>query len=199
MAIAIVSAGIRFPQARSLAAFWQHIAAGRDLSTQVSHDRWPLASEVLESPSRRGQDAITHHRLYEVRDWRENSATFGLQPGFLEGLDPLFHLCLGAGFEAWKGCQHVRIDRQRAMVILGNIALPTQASARRAYVWLRNMWGDRFANTPDYARRSENDFAAALPAQVLAEALGFGGLSFTLDAACASSLYALSLACEALL
>ncbi len=39
---------------------------------------------------------------------------------------------------------------------------------------------------------------AGLPAMVLAEALGIGGGSFTLDAACASSLYALKLAVEEL-
>ena len=39
---------------------------------------------------------------------------------------------------------------------------------------------------------------AGLPAGVLARALGLGGGSYTLDAACASSLYALALAAEEL-
>ncbi|KAA0267044.1 MAG: hypothetical protein EDQ89_11955, partial [Acidobacteria bacterium] len=37
-----------------------------------------------------------------------------------------------------------------------------------------------------------------LPAALLGEALGLGGCAYTLDAACASSLYALKLACEEL-
>ncbi len=44
-----------------------------------------------------------------------------------------------------------------------------------------------------------NRYVAGLPAGVLAKALGLGGGSFTLDAACASSLYALKLAAEELL
>src|SRR5206468_6519476 len=43
-----------------------------------------------------------------------------------------------------------------------------------------------------------NCHAAALPAGILAQALGLGGGSFTLDAACASSLYALKLAVDEL-
>ncbi len=199
MAIAIVSAGIRFPKARTLEEFWSHLAEGRDLSTTVSRDRWPLAGDALLAPEREGRDAISHARVYEVKDWRESSESLGLSPGFVEGLDPLFHLCLGAGMEAWRSCQNQTIDRQRATVILGNIALPTQASAERAYVWLRKSWGERFAKLSETASRAENNQAAALPAQILAAALDFGGIPFTLDAACASSLYAMALACDELL
>src|SRR5207249_5691923 len=44
-----------------------------------------------------------------------------------------------------------------------------------------------------------NRFVAGLPAGVLAKSLGLGGGSFTLDAACASSLYAIKLAADELL
>ncbi|MEK7747036.1 MAG: polyketide synthase, partial [Elusimicrobiota bacterium] len=43
-----------------------------------------------------------------------------------------------------------------------------------------------------------NRYPAGLPAGLLAQALGLGGGAYTLDAACASSLYALSLACDSL-
>src|SRR5438132_144183 len=43
-----------------------------------------------------------------------------------------------------------------------------------------------------------NRFAAGLPAGILAQSLGLGGGSVTLDAACASSLYALKIACDEL-
>lgn len=44
-----------------------------------------------------------------------------------------------------------------------------------------------------------NQFAAGLPASLIAQGLGLGGIAFTLDAACASSLYSLKLASEELL
>src|SRR5207244_5698990 len=43
-----------------------------------------------------------------------------------------------------------------------------------------------------------NGYAAGLPAGLLARALGLGGGTYTLDAACASSLYALKLAADEL-
>ena len=43
-----------------------------------------------------------------------------------------------------------------------------------------------------------NAFPAGLPAAVVATAMGLGGVAFTLDAACGSSLYALKLAVDAL-
>ncbi len=44
-----------------------------------------------------------------------------------------------------------------------------------------------------------NRYAAGLPSSLIAQALGFDGIAFTLDAACASSLYALKFASEELL
>src|SRR5208283_259750 len=43
-----------------------------------------------------------------------------------------------------------------------------------------------------------NRHVTGLPAELLAHALGFGGAAFTLDAACASSLYAMKLAVDEL-
>ncbi|MBC8113527.1 MAG: hypothetical protein H7062_04060, partial [Candidatus Saccharimonas sp.] len=44
-----------------------------------------------------------------------------------------------------------------------------------------------------------NRYAAGLPSSLIAQGLGLGGMAFTLDAACASSLYALKFASEELL
>ena len=44
-----------------------------------------------------------------------------------------------------------------------------------------------------------NRYAAGLPSSLIAQGLGLGGIAFTLDAACASSLYALKFASEELL
>lgn len=61
----------------------------------------------------------------------------------------------------------------------------------------------RSAFPPSTVRRRDwhpwNRFAAGLPASLIAHGLGLGGLAFTLDAACASSLYALKFAADELL
>lgn len=45
---------------------------------------------------------------------------------------------------------------------------------------------------------AHNRFNSGLPAHLTAHALGLGGGAFALDAACASSLYAIKLACDRL-
>ena len=93
------------------------------------------------------------------------------------------------------------LDRRRVGVILGNIALPTE----KASLLARTTSAARSRKRCSARRRRRepadplNRHAVGLPAGVLATALGLGGGSYTLDAACASSLYAIKLAVDELL
>src|SRR5262249_7907136 len=89
------------------------------------------------------------------------------------------------------------IDRSRVGVVLGNICLPTEASNALCREYLGRRLGSQASPS---VRRTHplNRFVAGLPAGVLAKALGLGGGSYTLDAACASSLYAIKRAADAL-
>jgi 3-oxoacyl-(acyl-carrier-protein) synthase/3-hydroxymyristoyl/3-hydroxydecanoyl-(acyl carrier protein) dehydratase len=192
MSIAIVSMGLRFPGARTVQEFWQHILESHDLAQPVAEGRWPLPSSYFQKHE---QDRITHDRVYALDPMRESSVGLEIDAALMEGLDPLFHMALGAGRDAFFGSRHQTLDRQRCGVILGNIALPTAASASMAADWLLGRLGQTQEQS---ALHSWNLSPAALPASVLARALGLGGGAFTLDAACASSLYAIKLACDAL-
>jgi acyl transferase domain-containing protein/3-hydroxymyristoyl/3-hydroxydecanoyl-(acyl carrier protein) dehydratase len=90
----------------------------------------------------------------------------------------------------------VQLARERTGLILANIALPTDgASAITEALVLgpvdQALLGRSLAPTPN----PRDAHPCALPAGLLAGALGLGGGSFTLDAACASSLYAIALGC----
>src|SRR5262249_37634690 len=80
--------------------------------------------------------------------------------------------------------------RSRIGVILGSIALPTDHISELARELIA---GDRPTTHP------LNQHVTGLPAILLAKALGLGGTAYTLDAACASSLYPVKLAVEGLL
>lgn len=121
------------------------------------------------------------------------------------------------------------IEHSRVGVILGNIALPTESTSAICRDILGRTFVEKLIDTAAAAARQDpgtpwntaltdpakvaalkaslkrshwdprNRFAAGLPSSLIAQGLGFGGIAFTLDAACASSLYSLKFAAEELL
>src|SRR6185437_3001051 len=112
-------------------------------------------------------------------------------------------LTLHAGRQAWNVGVTDTLDRRRVGVILGGIALPTEKASALARHYLGRTFFEKRGIpcpvTPDPLPHPLNAHATGLPAGLLARALGLGGVSFTLDAACASSLYAIKLAVDELL
>ncbi|HUQ69645.1 MAG TPA: beta-ketoacyl synthase N-terminal-like domain-containing protein, partial [Planctomycetaceae bacterium] len=122
----------------------------------------------------------------------------------LSTLDPLVRIGLKAAADAVRDAGTPAIDPTRAGVIFGHIVLPTESTSALARDVLlrgfaRQVLGDRFAEPPSTTWSGRNWTAAALPAGIIAKALGWQGTAYTLDAACASSLYALKLASDELL
>src|SRR6185437_13336410 len=92
------------------------------------------------------------------------------------------------------------LDRRRVGVILGNIALPTERVSMLARAYLGRTLAEQIGTPLPVVKEPSplNRHVPGLVAAVLAKALGLGGGSYTLDAACASSLYALKLAVDEL-
>ncbi|MFQ5429301.1 MAG: beta-ketoacyl synthase N-terminal-like domain-containing protein [Phycisphaerae bacterium] len=201
--IAIVGMGAVFPGASSPAEFWRNIVAGRDMAREVPAGRWILDPHraLSREPA---ADTVCSLRGCFVEGLELNPAGLRIPADVLHGLDPVYHLALHAGRQAFESGETAGLDRDRVGVILAAIALPTDGASAitrevlgRAY--RRHLLGDetKFAD-PCLETSPLNARVTGLPAALLAEALGLGGGSFTLDAACASSLYAVKLACDEL-
>src|SRR5262249_10867427 len=110
-------------------------------------------------------------------------------------------LALHAGRQAWLNSVTDAIDRNRVGVVLGNIVLPSEKSSALAEEVLGRTFDERLKvpHTDHAATEPLNVYVAGLPAGLLAQALGLKGGAYTLDAACASSLYAVKLAADELL
>jgi len=117
----------------------------------------------------------------------------------VRALDPMFHVALHSAKAAFEGAQTETLDRARVGVIFGNIALPTDAASRLAVETIGRAYAEsRGRSTPTGETHPLNRYVAGLPAGLVAQALGLGGGGYTLDAACASSLYAIKLAMDEL-
>ncbi len=201
--IAVVGMAGVFPGASDLSVFWQRLSDKIEAVAEVPPQRWiaPPSEMVASKPA---PDKAFHHRACLVRDFRLDPTGLDLDAALLRQLDPLYHLTLHTGRAALADCQMQNTDKNRVGVSLAAIALPTDSSsAITREIFGRDLesriMGTDFSKHQPLSR--EKALAArvtGLPGAILARALGLGGGSFTLDAACASSLYAAKLACDAL-
>ncbi|MEE8495367.1 MAG: beta-ketoacyl synthase N-terminal-like domain-containing protein [Xanthomonadales bacterium] len=199
--IAIVGIGGVFPGAANLDSFWEMISSGGSAAREIPPDRWIL------DPAQAGSSEVSADKVNSTRgcfidDFPFETSGMDLDPTTLAGLDPAFHLLLHAGRLAWQDAATTRLDRKRVGVVIGNIVLPTDASSALTDeilgpIFASQVLGQAIAEKKDTLRL--NRYVAGLPAGVLAKGLQLGGGSYALDAACASSLYALKYAAEELL
>jgi acyl transferase domain-containing protein len=227
--VAIVGIGGIFPDAPDLDSFWNCIRDGHSAARIVPDGRWQLPADEAFSPEVGAADRVYSRTGCFIEELPPASTLPGLaiDPTALEGLDPLFHLLIHAGKRAFDDGITAQLDRSRVGVIIGNLALPSETSATLTRNWLgrtfeEQLLGDSSTpsatsplplnngtsaftssfpaeNTQETTPNALNRYVAGLPAGILAQALGLGGGNVTLDAACASSLYAIKLAVDELL
>ncbi len=200
--IAIVGAAGIFPAADDIETFWKNIAAGHCAIAPVTSERWGVPYEEITSAEIEPDKVRSRHAGVIDRIPFDPGA-FDLPDGLPAVMDPLHRLVLTTGREALKDCIGQDLNRGRTGVILASIALPTEtASALTREVYAYLMEAGLFPGFPPPpsidAARALAARVTAFPAALLASALKLGGGTFTLDAACASSLYAVKLACDEL-
>ncbi|MDD2390198.1 MAG: beta-ketoacyl synthase N-terminal-like domain-containing protein, partial [Desulfobacterales bacterium] len=202
--IAVVSMAGVFPGASDLDIFWEHIVNKVSSVCEVPEDRWIAKPDVMYDPELKPDKAYST-RACLIRDFAFDPEGFRLDSALLSSLDPLYQILLHTGRDAFSNCITHPLNKERIGVILAAIALPTDSSSAITRRILGRSFEQRlFPDTPLAPDRplTVADYLSSrvtsLPAALLSEALGLGGGSFTLDAACASSLYAVKLACDQL-
>lgn len=193
--VAIVAFAGRFPGAGAdLHRYWQAISNATDCSQDVPPSRWVLTPDRCHDPRIAHPDQVYSLRGYYLEPFEPDLTGLQLDHALVGELDPLFQLVLDVGNRAWQAARMQSVDRSRVGVVLGNICLPTDRSSELC----RHILGKKLGLATE-SPHPWNRYVAGLPAGLLAQGLGLGGGSYTLDAACASSLYALKLAADELL
>ena len=200
--IAIVGAGGIFPDAPTPERFWDNLAARRCAAKEVPPGRWPLDPRAAFDEEKAAPDKLYSLKACFVEGFVFDPADLALDRGWASSLDASFHFALHAARTALLDAKLPAAARERAGVVIGQLALPTDGAS----AWARELLRPGFErdalglpSAPAATRANPADArVAGLPGGVLAKAFGFGGGSWTLDAACASSLYALKFAMEEL-
>lgn len=199
--VAVVGMGGVYPNCSNLEDFWTNIRDGKDLSEESLAERWVADKADIKATFAKQPDKLTNTRGYFVKDWHCDSTDLDIDQRLLDQLDPVFHLTLKAAKEAFFDSKWETVDRARTGVVFGNIVLPTAKSSELAREYLYSTLEEYIfgESHQDLQTNPLNHYVAGLPAQILHQALGLGGGSYTLDAACASSLYAIKSAMDELL
>src|SRR5690349_20223073 len=187
--IAIVGRACVLPGALSPAQLWDAVASGRDLLGRAPAGRWQLdAAQALCSPDQPSADRAWSDVSGYVQGFERvwNPDGFAIAAGELDGLDPLVAWTLHCARAARDECRSDANTRTGA--VFGNLGFPSAGMAAFA----QEVWTG--AGDADACNR----FMAAGTADLLRRALALDAGSHCLDAACASSLYAIKLACDRL-
>ncbi len=201
--IAVVGMDGLFPGASSLDQYWQNIVNRNNASREVPPHRWISAADSVYRTDYQ-LDKTNSIKACLLDKFDPDLSGLNIDSRLVKELDPLYQIVLHVGKRAFMGSQLSQLDPQRIGVILAAIALPTDGSSTLAretfgYIFKQKVLSKPVIPKPLTVVGALNSRVVGYPASLLAQALELGGGSYTLDAACASSLYAIKLACDELI
>lgn len=174
--------------------------SGDDLITGVPADRWNIApADILCAPGDDSTDRTWSDRGGYVSGFEDlfDPTGFAVPADELVGLDPLFLWTLHTARQAVRDAGYDDRDAARFGAVFGNLSFPSAGMAAFAQA-VQSGESGRATDTTANSGDARNRFMSGLPALLLERALGLGVGALALDAACASSLYAIKLACDRL-
>ncbi|MDD2624611.1 MAG: polyketide synthase, partial [Candidatus Riflebacteria bacterium] len=200
--IAITGIGGIFPGSSNLEEFWQMIDEGRSAVARVTDGRWPDSCESYWGKAYE-PDKVKTVNCCSIKELHEDYKGLNVTQEFMSSLDPLYKIALLAARDAFFDSKTETLDRSRVQVIIANIVLPTDSTSAitrklNMEIVRSKLEGKPVCSSSLFDDNPLNRLSAELPAGLIAATLGFGGGCYTLDAACASSLYAIKRACDEL-
>jgi len=200
--IAIIGQGCVFPGCLTPEDLWQMVFENKVNIGPAETNAWRvdmnnvIAGQGETSTSNKAWNNLGGY--IKEFDQRFKTEGFDLSPGEIQELDPLFKWSFYAARAALQDSGYLGHEiAKRTGLIMGNLSYPT-ASFSRYYeeTYLNKLFPDW--KNPAETVKSINRFMSGLPAILTAKALGLKGDAYALDAACASSLYALKSGCDKL-
>ncbi|CAM2785578.1 beta-ketoacyl synthase N-terminal-like domain-containing protein [Shewanella amazonensis] len=209
--IAIVSMAGRFPGADDADAFWSLITEGKDAHSPICQDK--LGAPVAAYLGEQG----TSDRFYCDKGGYLRNFRFSPE-GYAKPASAMAELATQVDEHQLWALDVAKLalqslssspDKARCGVVMGTLSFPTKAS-NRAFLPLyhRAVENGLKARLPGFPPLQPFDGQSELESQLwlqdtaadasalISECLGLEGVSLSLDAACASSVYAIKLACD---
>ena len=181
-AIAIVGQGCVLPGCFSPDALWKAVIEKQDLLSRPPKGRWGVSDPEEAARPYVGGFVTGFDTMFKPGLYDTASAD-------IAALDTVFQWPLKAASDAWDGVDQTGLAPDKIGVVLANLSYPSRTRAD----YCADVWFDETTDIDPH-----NMFHSGGPAHLIAEAIGAGGGAVALDAACASSLYAIDIACRKL-
>ncbi|HEY9547717.1 MAG TPA: beta-ketoacyl synthase N-terminal-like domain-containing protein, partial [Solimonas sp.] len=197
--VAIVGIGVVLPKANSAEDYWNNLLNKVSVIREVPESRWDW--KLFFDQNRKVRDKVYSRWGGFLEEIHFDPTRFGIPPKSMKSIDPMQLLALEGASRALDDAGYAKggFDRETTSVILGASGgageLGVQYGLRAELPrFVENISDEVWERLPEW---TEESFAGVLPnvaAGRIANRLDFGGVNLTVDAACASSLAAISMA-----
>ncbi|MCC8145391.1 MAG: SDR family NAD(P)-dependent oxidoreductase [Bacteroidales bacterium] len=201
--LAIVGMECIFPDAKNKDEYWRNLFIGKDSITEVPDSRWN--KDIFYKPDVRDTDYTTSKWGGFIPTIDFDPLEFGITPQSLAAIEPVQLLSLLVAKRALEDAGYPNlseINLDNTSVIFGAEGATELATA----YGIRSGIMQVFGNIPEelkgaLPKLTEDSFPGVLSNVIsgrIANRLNLGGRNYTVDAACASSMAALDVACQEL-
>ena len=205
--IAVVGIASMLPGSSDAEQFWADVLAGRDTVTEVPAERWNTG--LYHDPDAYDDRRAGRRSPSKWGGFLEpvgfDPLAYGIPPATLAAVEPVQLLSLEVAARALgdAGYSNRTFDRARASVVFGAESGNDLSGMYGIRAWLPQLFGgDLPAELDEWLPRLTEDSFPGVLANVIAgriaNRLDLGGVNYTVDAACASSLAALDAGCKEL-
>ncbi|WP_052593160.1 PfaB family protein [Aureispira sp. CCB-QB1] len=207
MKIAIIGMSGLFPGSSTNEEFWDNLVGEKNLIEFANEEDFGVVPDHFYQSGKGIVDKCYSLRGGYIRNFDFDPNGYELSANFVAQQDKLYQWSLYVAKEALKdsGYYNNKTVLEKCGLILGNLSFPTGSSHR--------LLSDVYTKTTEKALQEllhdknfkipannfpppNNEVLTYTPSEMVVKGLGLGGGHYALDAACATSLYAIKLACD---
>lgn len=202
LGVAIIGMACIFPGAKNIEEYWRNIILGNDLVTEVPDERWN--KDLYYDPAPDATD-MSHSKwggFIPKIDF--DPLDYGIPPQSLAAIEPTQLLSLMVARQAMEnaGYKDGNFNADNVSVIIGAEGGNDLANGYSFRGYFKQVFGELPDELDAALPKTTEDSFPGILANVISgritNRLNLGGRNFTVDAACASSLAAIDLACQEL-
>ena len=208
--IAVIGMSCLFPGAETPGQFMKNLYENRDTTSLPTEKQMGVDPKAYYSSVKGVTDKFYSVRGGYIQDFSFDPSLYDLPASELENLDNIYQWSLYVAREALKDADYLQnpASLSGCGVIMGNLSFPTQSSNKLSLPiyhatiesGIRQLVGLDVLKLVDRADEISSTFInsriSGYPSALVAKALSLSRAYFSIDAACASSLYSVKIACD---